>query len=219
MYDLYAFLTGPALWFTFTVFLGGLAVRAAFLYGLSKERDRVFYDHMSGSWAARSILHWLVPWGSASMRNQPVFTLVCFVFHLCLLAVPIFLFAHNALWYEAFGVRIWSMSDRLADILTMVFLGALIFLLLRRLIRPEVRILTTAWDYTLLLLTGLPFLTGFLAYHQVGDYQTMMILHLVFAHLLLILIPFSKLGHLLLFFFSRAFIGVEMGGRRGARAW
>ncbi len=42
---MYAFLTGPALWVTFIIFIGGLIVRVAFLAGLSRERDRVFYNH------------------------------------------------------------------------------------------------------------------------------------------------------------------------------
>jgi nitrate reductase gamma subunit len=53
----------------------------------------------------------------------------------------------------------------------------------------------------------------------VGHYETVMILHLLTAHLILILIPFTKLAHMILFFFTRAFIGFEMGGRRGARSW
>jgi hypothetical protein len=82
-----------------------------------------------------------------------------------------------------------------------------------------VRILTSAWDYTLLGLTALPFLTGFFAYHQFGPYKTLMIAHILSGEILLVLIPFTKLGHMVLFFFTRAFIGFEMGGRRGARSW
>jgi nitrate reductase gamma subunit len=216
---MYAFLTGPALWATFIIFIGGLIFRVAFLAGLSRERDRVFYNHAESQWALRSILHWLIPWGSASMRSQPVFTLVFFVFHLCLLAVPLFLCAHNLLWDQSFGVSLWSMPDAWSDILTMVFMGSAAFLFIRRLARPEVRILTSAWDYALLLLTALPFVTGFLAYHQWGPYEVMLILHVLSSEILLIVIPFSKLGHVILFFFSRTFIGFEMGGRRGARSW
>lgn len=219
MDDLYAFLIGPALWVAFIVFLGGLCLRVVFLYGLSKDRDKVVYNHADMSWGMRSIFHWLIPWGSVSMRNQPVFTLMFFLFHICLFAVPLFLFAHNMMWQEAFGISLPSMSDGTADILTIVFLVSFLFLLARRIVRPEVRILTTAWDYTLLLLTGIPFVTGFLAYHQVGDYKTLLILHILFAEILLIVIPFSKLAHIILFFFSRAFIGFEFGGRRGARTW
>jgi len=157
--------------------------------------------------------------GSVSLRKQPLFAIAFFVFHVCLLAVPLFLLAHNILWQEAFGVSLPSMADSAADVLTVICIIAALFLLLRRIIRPEVRILTSAWDYTLLVLTALPFVTGFLAYHQAGPYQVMLLVHILSAEVLLVVIPFSKLGHVVLFFFSRAFIGFEMGTRRGARTW
>lgn len=219
MYPLYAFLTGPALWLAFTIFIGGLIVRVVYLFGLSRERDRVLYNHVSWKWGLLSIGHWLTPLGSASMRNQPVFSMVFYIFHICLLVVPLFLSAHILLWEESFGVNLWSMPDQWGDALTIIFMLTAAFLFVRRLVRPEVRILTTPWDYTLLIFTLLPFLTGFLAYNQQGPYETMMILHIICAEILLIVIPFSKLGHIILFFFTRAFIGFEMGGRRGARSW
>jgi nitrate reductase gamma subunit len=219
MDKLYVFLTGPGLWITFTLFFGGLIVRLSYLYGLSRERDRVFYNHMSISWATKSILRWLIPLGSASLRSQPVFSLVFFIFHVCLLGVPLFLLAHNMLWDEAFGVSLWSMPEHWADVFTLIFIGCAAFLFVRRLLRPEVRILTSLWDYSLLVLTTLPFFTGFLASHQWGQYDLAMVLHVLFAEILLIIIPLSKLGHIILFFFTRAFIGFEMGSRRGARPW
>ena len=219
MNGLYQFLSGPALWAAFIIFIGGLVVRIAYLYGLSRERDRIFYNHMDLKWGLRSIVHWLIPLGSVSLRAQPLFAIVFFVFHLCLFVVPLFLMAHNILWHEAFGVSLPSLPDSMADVLTVVCIIAVLFLLLRRILRPEVRILTTAWDYFLLILTGFPFVTGFLAYHQIGPYMFTLNLHILSAEILLIIIPFSKLGHIILFFFSRAFIGFEMGQRRGAQTW
>lgn len=174
---------------------------------------------MNWSWGLRSVGHWIIPWGSASMRNQPVFTFAFFLFHICLFGVPIFLSAHNVLLNEWVGWSFWSLPDGVADALTIVMLITILFLFARRLIRPEVRILTTPWDYTLLLMTFLPFATGFLAYHQWGPYRLMLILHIIFGEILLVVIPFSKLGHIILWFFSRSFIGFEMGERRGARSW
>jgi nitrate reductase gamma subunit len=153
------------------------------------------------------------------MRQQPVFTIAAFVFHLSLLIVPLFLSAHILLWEEAFNVSLWSLPDGLADGMTLVLIAAVIYLGARRLIRPEVRILTSSWDYFLLVMTALPFITGFLAYHQWGPYEVLLILHILLSQILLILIPITKLGHMILFFFTRAFIGFEMGGRRGARSW
>ena len=218
MNDIYEFLTGPGVWAAFIIFIGGLVVRLVYLLALSKERDRVLYNHASFGWALRSIFHWLVPLGSVGWRTQPLFATAFLVFHLCLLGVPLFLLAHNTLWQEAFGVSLPSLPDSVADVGTVVLLVAALVLLARRIVRPEVRILSTAWDYFLLVLTCAPFVTGFLAYHQVGPYKLMMILHVFLAEVLLILIPFSKLGHILLFFFSRTSIAFEMGRREG-RTW
>ena len=217
--SIYEFLTGPALWFTFIFFIGGLLIRMAFLFRLSRKKDGVIYNHINMDWGLRSILHWIIPFASASMRQQPIFSLIAFIFHLTLIAVPLFLSAHIVLWEEAFGVTLWSIPDGLSDALTLVFIAAALFLMVRRRIRPEVRILTGVWDYALLVITMLPFITGFLAYHQWGPYEAMLILHIAFGQILLILIPITKLAHMILFFFTRAFIGFEMGGRRGARTW
>ena len=216
---MYQFLTGPALWATFTIFLGGLVIRIALLYRLSRKKDRVIYNHASFSWGLKSIFYWLVPWGSASLRQQPVFAFMVFAFHITLLTAPLLLNAHNILWDEAFGISLWSVPDIWADTMSVILLGSILFFITRRIVRSEVRILTSAWDYTLLGLTALPFLTGFFAYHQFGPYETLMIAHILSGEILLVLIPFTKLGHMVLFFFTRAFIGFEMGGRRGARSW
>ena len=219
MNDFYEFLTGPALWAAFIIFIVGIVVRVAYLYGLSRERDLVFYNHMDLKWGFRSIIHWLIPLGSVSLRTQPLFAIAFFIFHVCLLGVPIFLLAHNTLWQEAYGISLPSLPDSLADVLTVLFVISALVLLVRRIVRPEVRILSTAWDYFLLVLTSAPFVTGFLAYHQIGPYKLTLILHILLSEILLVVIPFSKLGHIILFFFSRAFIGFEMGTRRGARTW
>lgn len=193
--------------------------RVFFLFYLSKKKDRVLYNHMSFSWGIKSILYWLIPLANVSTRNQPFFTITAFLFHLPILGIPLFLDSHNMLWDEAYGVRLWSIPDAVADVLTVLMICAGIALFIRRILRPEVRILTSAWDYTVLILTILPFLSGFLTHHQWGPYDFLFILHIFSAEVLLILIPFTKLGHMILFFFTRAFIGFEMGSRRGARSW
>ncbi|CAO0824182.1 Protein DVU_0532 [Desulfarculales bacterium] len=225
MYQLYEFLRGSGAWIAFVVFFLGLVVRAAYLWGLSKERDKVFYNHFDWSWTWRSIIHWLIPLGSVSFRRQPVFGLVFWIFHVCLLAVPLFLSAHNVLWDEAFGMSLPSLPDKWADYSTMAVIASVAFLFIRRLARAEVRLLSSGWDYLLLLLVLAPFLTGFLAYRQIGSYDLMLNLHIFSGELMLALVPFSKLGHIVLFFFTRAFIGSEMGARReiegrlGAKTW
>jgi hypothetical protein len=216
---LYLFLTGPALWFTFLFFGCGIVFRLAMLFRLSREKDRILYNHIHLMWGMKSILHWMIPWASDAMRRQPVFTAGVFTFHILLLAIPLFLNAHNILWDESWSISLPSISDRWADILSLVFIGSGLFLFIRRLYKKEVRILTSTWDFVLLWMTMLPFITGILAYHQLGIYNIIMILHILSGEILLVLIPVTKLSHMVLFFFTRAYIGFEIGGRRGARSW
>ena len=152
--SIYGLLTGPALWFTFIFVIGGLLIRIAFLFRLSRRKDRVIYNHINMDWGLRSIIHWIIPFASVSMRQQPIFSLVAFIFHLTLIAVPLFLSAHILLWEEAFGLTLWSIPDGVSDALTLIFIAAALFLIVRRRIRPEVRILTGAWDYALLLIAA-----------------------------------------------------------------
>ena len=61
-------------------------------------------------------------------------------------------------------------------------------------------------DYVLLVTILLPFATGFMAAHPAYNpfsWHTVMLVHLLSAELLFILIPFTKLAHIVLFAFDR----------------
>ncbi len=216
---MYAFVTGPLAWLAFGIFFIGLIVRAVwYIRGLDWRADRVAYTEHFGAGmkgAFRSILHWIVPFGSHSWRFYPGMTILFFVFHFCLLFTPIFLGAHNMLLMERWGFSLPAISDTTGDLLTVILLVAAVFLILRRIALPEVRILTTAYDYLLLAITVAPFVTGFLAFHHVGDYHFWLITHILSGELWLIAVPFTKLSHALLFFLSRAQLGMDYGIKRG----
>jgi nitrate reductase gamma subunit len=103
--------------------------------------------------------------------------------------------------------------------MTLVVLGTILFMAVRRAVVPYVRVVTTPIDYVLLIVIALPFITGYIAYHQWFQYKTMLILHILAGEVMLILIPFTKLSHMVLFFFTRAHIGSEFGQRRGTKTW
>ncbi len=90
-----------------------------------------------------------------------------------------------------------------------------VFLALRRIALPEVRILTTWYDYIILLLAVAPFITGFVARYELGSYTFWLTVHILFGETLLIAAPFTKLSHIVLFFASRAQLGMDYGIKRG----
>jgi len=217
---MYEFLTGPMLWLSFAIFFIGCIVRLVMYFrGLSWQMDRVAYrEHMNYGvkGAVRSILFWLIPFGTRSWRVNPFFTIIFFVFHVGLILTPIFLVAHNIILKERWGFRLWTMSETTTDMLTIAVLVAALFLVLRRIAMPEVRLLTNPYDYLVLLIATAPFITGLMAFHLAPpSYDFWLYLHIITGEIMLIAIPFTKLSHFVLFFASRAQLGADYGIKRG----
>ena len=92
---------------------------------------------------------------------------------------------------------------------------AAIFLTLRRIALPEVRLITTLYDYLLLVIAVAPFVTGYIASHGTPNYSFWIITHVLCGEIFLIAIPLTKLSHFVLFFLSRAQLGMDYGIKRG----
>ena len=216
---MYEFVTGPLVWLSFAVFFIGLIVRAVlYIKGLDWKLDRVTYS-VNTSYgvrgAVRSILFWLFPYGTHSWRNNPWFTLWVFLMHIGLLFTPIFLLGHNVLMRERLGISLWSIPDGVADFLTIAVIVSVIFLGLRRIALPEVRLITTAYDYLLLAIAVAPFITGFVAFHGASDYRFWIIALVLSGDIVLVAIPLTNLSHFILYFLSRAQLGIDYGIMRG----
>jgi len=216
--DVYELVRGPIAWIAFVTFALGSLSRIIFLLLTGKKEPAPNYSK-SAKDAARSILHALLPFGSTYMRKQPLFTIVTFLFHLCVVILPIFLLAHIVLWYESWEILWWSLPDMLADAMALWVMLACIYFIVRRLFVQQVKQVSHPSDFVLLTFILLTFLSGFLAYHQWGPYRPILILHVIASEILLVTLPFSKLGHMLFFYFSRAYMGAEYGKILKSRDW
>lgn len=219
MHGMYNFVVGPLAWIAGAIFVFGSIYKLVSMYYLAKKRDPQVLEYMSLKYGLRSILRWSTPFVPVNSRRHPVVTVVTFLFHICLVFLPIFLMAHVLLWDYYHGLSFWSVNDHIADVMTIIVIGGCIFFGVRRIVRPEVRYVTTWKDWAILILVALPFVTGFLAYHQIGNYRYMLILHILSGEIWLAAIPFTRLSHMLLVPFTRAYIGSEFGAVRHAKDW
>ncbi len=216
---IYQLVSGPLVWVAFFVFIGGSIFKVFQMFSLINKKEKFIYTYMSLKYSLRSIIHWIIPFATVNWRKHPVLTIITFTFHICLLITPTFLLAHAVLWKNAWDVRWWTLPESLADVMTlMVIIGCVLFLI-RRLSIKDVRYLSSASDYVLLAIVAAPFITGFLSYHQVGNYRVMIILHIVSGVLMLMAIPFTRLIHMLFSVFTRAYMGSEFGNVRHAKDW
>lgn len=213
-------LTGPGLWLSTGICLIGLIVRGVmYVKELNWQLDSVAYTaHLKAGikGAIRSIVFWILPFGTRAWRAQPLMTMVIFIFHIGIICVVFFLEAHQMILKEKTGFSFFIiLNQKWADILSWGVIMSAVFLLFRRLALPEVRILTTKHDYAVLLLSAVPFVTGLLCRYQWGDVAFWLPAHIISGEVLLIAIPFTKLSHVLLFFMSRAQLGMDFGIKRG----
>jgi len=219
MHDLYNFVRGPLAWVAFIIFIGGILYRLVSMIILAKKKDSVVFEYFSLYYGLRSILHWITPFGTVNWRKRPVFTIVTFSFHICLLLAPIFLLAHIILWDESFNLSWWSLPDSVADVMAIIVVVACGYFLWRRLTQQEVKFVTFGSDYIILAIVSAPFITGFLAYHQWVEYKFMLILHILSGEIMLAAIPFTRLSHMFYSPFTRAYLGSEFGGVRHVKDW
>ncbi len=216
---MYEFVTGPLAWLSFGIFFIGLIYRLVwYIRGLNWQMDRVTYGVHTAfgiKGALRSIFFWLIPFGTHSWRYYPGFTILVFVFHIGVLITPVFLMGHNVLLLERWGFSLPTLPEALADVMTLGVIVAAVFIVMRRIALPEVRIITKPYDFLVLAIAVAPFVTGFIAYHQLGSYDFWIVAHVLAGEVLLVAIPFTKLSHFLLFFLSRAQLGMDYGIKRG----
>jgi nitrate reductase gamma subunit len=237
------FIKGPMVWIAFGVFVVGLFVNVWRFFSTSRKKDPCYRpetvkgkeeksegSQSKGAYPFEFIERRLQPairlfdryWAileDSLFMIHPVFAAVTMLFHLLLFIVPIFLVAHNELFRGAFGFSLPSLPDQVADTLTVVLLMCGGFFFLRRFVVRRVRAISTPWDYCVLFLTLMPFITGFLAFHQFGNYPTIMVLHVLSAELVLVLIPFTKLSHMIYFFLYRLLVGSEYSFGQGKRVY
>jgi nitrate reductase gamma subunit len=161
-------------------------------------------------------LGWLFPFKQV-FGARTFFSIVSVVFHAGLLIVPLFLLDHILLWRQI-GLSWPALPMAAAHGLTVLTILTGIVLLLNRLFHRDTRFISTGLDYLLLCLLLVIFMTGFAASRPWNPFSHTgtMLVHTLAGNLILVMIPFTKLSHCLLFPILR--IASNIGWRFPARA-
>ncbi|GBC59712.1 hypothetical protein DENIS_0653 [Desulfonema ishimotonii] len=232
---MYDFLIGPMLAISLVVFLAGISYRIRQFYALSEE-VKIDYEGLpqsiQKSVAAREtneyvrinsardiLLKWKLRLKQTLLGKAPFFSAITIVFHTLLIVLPLVTVAHSILLDNYFSISLPTWSEPTVDTLTFVFILLFAFFFLRRIFVARVRSVTTYRDYIALFATGLPFITGYMAFHHMFDYQILLYTHIICGELMLIAIPFTKLAHMPFFVLSRFLIRNELTIGSGTRKW
>jgi nitrate reductase gamma subunit len=192
---------GPILRFALVILFLGLA-RLIFLagWGMVSAVRRAGNRNVAYGRVLKETAAWLFPIRRLH-RVRPVYSYASFVFHIGLILGLLFLQNHIDLLQKSIGLAWPAIPRLLLDILTILSIITGTYLLLYRLYARSARALSKPMDYLLLLLLLNIFLSGYVAGQPWNPipYDGLMLFHTISGVVLLILIPFTKIAHCVLF--------------------
>ena len=188
-----SFAEGPLLALSLIIFTLGIITRLSFftVSVIRSSKDKPFrLGHILATW-----IRLFFPFHKG-VFSKPLYAFLRYLFHFCLIVVPIWFTGHIILWQFSWLGWDWTGLPYLwADIMTLVFLALAAFFLIRRLMAPEIRVNSSPSDYLLIIITALPFLTGFLLTHNIFEGtgflgNNMRLFHVLSSEVMLIIAPF-----------------------------
>jgi len=208
---------GPAFQVATLVFVIGVFVRLLEVLLLGRKANLAEARGSAMAGGLRTILTRM--WPDRGTLQRSTFTVVAgYVFHIGLF-VTIFLYApHILLIRDVFGVGWPALPTTIIDATTVVTIITLLAVLVYRLRSPVQRYLSGFQDYFVWLVTILPLITGYLAFHRIGLTPPMLLaIHILSVELLMVTFPFTKLMHAFTLFMARWYNGA-IAGYRGVRS-
>jgi nitrate reductase gamma subunit len=206
------FIEGPLWTFSLLVFSIGVVWRLFGIVRLGTRADRAPVKSSGRSAGLKSIFSRSIPRREV-MQSSGTVIVAGYLFHIGLLVLVFWAAPHVAfLEKEVLGFG-WTAAPSWLFLLASVaaFLG-IIMLMVRRLVDPVLRKISSPDDYIGVTITFMVLLTGCLAMQE--SWAGLRAFHMLWVEILMVYFPFSRLMHAFTFVFSRGYSGA-MFGRRG----
>jgi nitrate reductase gamma subunit len=204
---------GPAFQVATIVFVVGVVVRVLEILLLGRKKNLAEARGSAMAGGLRTIFSRF--WPDRGTLQRSTFTVIAgYVFHIGLF-ITIFLSApHILLIRDVVGIGWASLPTTIIDATTVVTIITLLAVLVYRLGNPVQRFLSGFQDYFVWLVTFLPMVTGYLAFHRIGMSPPMLLaVHILSVELLMVTFPFTKLMHAFTLFMARWYNGAIAGYR------
>ena len=211
---------GPGFQIAAIIFVAGVIIRFAEILLLGRKTNLAEAKGSEMSSGLRTIVSRSVPDKSTFQRSM-ITVVAGYIFHLGLF-ITIFLFApHILMFKDVIGFGWPSLPTPVVDATAIVTIIALLAVLVHRMRNNVLKFLTTTEDYLVWLLTILPLITGYIAFHRIGVIgmtpPTLLAIHILSVELLLVMFPFTKLMHTFTVVLSRWY-GGAISGYRGVES-
>jgi len=215
--DLLEFARGPALQVAAYILVAGSIWRIVGIVLLKEKPDYSEPRARGGLGAALKVIYTrsftAKPFKAATLYPK----MLAYVMHIGLFGV-LFLFVPHIMFFEGFLGFSWpGLPNNAVYLLGVAAVVSGIALLVRRLTSPVLKLISNFDDYFSWLVTILPIATGLIIPLRFGiRYEDLIAIHILSVVLLMIWLPFGKLGHTFLVFITRGTTGMVFE-RKGAR--
>jgi nitrate reductase gamma subunit len=208
---------GPGFQIASIIFIAGIIIRIAEILLLGRKTSLAEAKGSEMSGGLRTIVSRSFP--DKSTLNRSSFTIVAgYIFHLGLFVCIFFFAPHILMFKDIIGFGWPSLPTPVVDALAVISIIALLAMLVHRMRNTVLKFLTTTEDYLVWLLTILPLITGYIAFHRIGmTAPTLLAMHILSVELLLVIFPFTKLMHAFTVVMSRWYNGA-ISGYRGVQS-
>ncbi len=206
-----AWVRGTGFQIACVIFVFGVIVRLLGVLLLGRKASLAEANGSEMAGGVRTIFTRFVPETDSVQRSR--FTIISgYIFHIGLFVAIFFSAPHILLFKDVFGLSWPALPTQIVDAVTVITMITLLAVLVRRIRYPLMRYLSNGQDYLVWVVTMLPLLTGYVAFHRVGlPAPTLLALHILSVEILLVVFPFTKLMHTFTFIFSRWYNGAVSG--------
>ena len=215
--DLLDLARGPILQASIYVFIVGVLWRFFGIFFLQRKPDLSVPRKNAGLGAGIRMIISRSTSSPAFKESSMAPKVLGYTLHLGLFVVVFLFVPHIVFIKDIFGIGWPGLPNNAIYLVGVITLATGIVLLIRRMTHPVLKQISNFDDYFSWIITMLPLLTGLIMPIRFGvRYETLLAIHVLSVALLLVWLPFSKLAHVFLIFYSRSTMGVQFE-RRGAK--
>jgi nitrate reductase gamma subunit len=211
--ELLSWARGPGLQIATVIFVAGVVIRILEILLLGRKANLAEPKGGEFTSGLKTIVTRTLP-DRTTFRRSGVTIVSGYVFHIGMFIV-FFLYAPHILFiHDLVGLSWPALPTPVVDAFAVISIIAMLAVLINRLSNRVMRYLTGFEDILTWLVTFLPLITGYIAFHRIGfTAPTLLAIHLLSVEILLVVFPFTKLMHTFTLFLARWYNGAISGYR------
>lgn len=211
--ELLSWARGPGMQIATAIFVAGVVIRILEILLLGRKANLAEPKGSEFSSGLKTIVTRTVP-DRTTFQRSGVTIVAGYVFHIGMF-VAFFLYAPHILFIRDLAGLSWpALPTAVVDASAVISIIAMLAVLINRLSNRVMRYLSGFEDILTWLVTFLPLITGYLAFHRIGfNAPSLLAIHLLSVELLLVVFPFTKLMHAFTLFLARWYNGAISGYR------